>query len=255
LTALTLPGWDKYKWEKTLKDGEIAHHISEELIRESMQPDRMGFDDKLKAQAKRTGNPHKLHDKFIDIVRKEFSPTPTVPDRPAIAVLPRKPKPKKPVKPKIQKISDVRPIAFESEKNSFGNFADPYHSRKVTMYIKVKALQLPSAVRKRLISLAEHKDMYRHEKDMLVIKSQKKRTQSYNKQYVIKLFRALLAEAWRVDLNYLPGIDNLEPHQIVEKEINERKAQELDARTNSFERIKESQNWTIFSLRDPSICR
>jgi len=144
-------------------------------------------------------------------------------------------------------VSDVHPIAFETNTYPLENeFYGPYHRRKIILYVKLSALELPTPVRKRLINIAKHRELYKPAKDLLVIKSQSRRTKNGNKQHVVNILRELLSEAWKADLNYLPPPDELLPHQQIELEIAEKARRAEKERLDSFENIKQKHSWTIF---------
>jgi len=171
-------------------------------------------------------------------------------DRPAVAVKPRKPPPEIPAKPKIKKVSDLYPLAFETNSYPFDEeFYNPYHTRKVILYVKVNALELPTLVKERFVALAKQKGFYDIGKDLVILRSQKKRTKRTNRQYLVRILRAMLAEAWKVDLNYIPAPEELLPHELVEQEVTERTAKEEHEKRNSFDVIKQQQQWTIFRLK------
>jgi len=170
-------------------------------------------------------------------------------DRPAIATKPRKSPPERPKKPKIKKVSDLHPIAFESNYYPLDQeFYNPFHTRKVILYVKVNALGLPTLVKERFVGLAQQRDVYDSGKDLVILRSQKKRSQRANKQYLIRILRAMLAEAWKADLNYIPAPEELLPHELVEKELQEHAAKEELEKRNSFDGIKQQQKWTIFRM-------
>eukprot|EP01124_Arcella_intermedia_P019932 TRINITY_DN2730_c0_g1_i1.p1 TRINITY_DN2730_c0_g1~~TRINITY_DN2730_c0_g1_i1.p1 ORF type:complete len:449 (+),score=97.36 TRINITY_DN2730_c0_g1_i1:32-1378(+) len=230
---------NKYNWEKTLSEGEIARIITNELESEGVTCSMDGFLNRYEEQGKKTSTLLQL-DKDTTL--------PTMDDRPAVAIA--KKGNNKQVKPKIQKVSNNLPIAFET--NYYPNdemFYDPYHTRKVIMYVKVSALDLPKNVKSRLLAIANQRGLYEMGKDLLIIKSQKKRTKRLNKHYVVQILRALLLEAWKADLNYIPGKEQLLPHQAIEYEMKAAQEREQKEYQDSFDRIKEKQHWTIFRVK------
>jgi hypothetical protein len=83
------------------------------------------------------------------------------------------------------KVTNEHPIAFETVHFPLNtDLYSPYRTRKVTMYVKVGALNLPEAVKKRFIALTEYpetqvkviKPRYNHGLDVLKLSSRSQRT-------------------------------------------------------------------------------
>jgi hypothetical protein len=238
----------RFNYENNLTDLELARIIAKELKEKQLVPQLAQYHEKQIART-RPQHPHLSHNLMLGIPEWEKKVANTVPDRPAVAL--PDPKPFKPAKKPISKVSPLHPIAFEY--NTYpGSFLihNPFHSRKVILYVNVAALNMPKHVRNRLVQLCSHKNYYDAQKNMLVIKSQIKNTLRSNKQKVIQIFRELVSEAWKMDLNYMYPPDKLPPHQLIEKEVADKKREEEEEYLNSFEQIKQKSTWTLFRYRE-----
>jgi len=241
---------EKYDMEKKISYGQLSDIVSAELKKEFIEHDLITYDRDLRARLSRVNDPKHTHHRIIDLALKVLNPKDVLLDRPAVAVKPRKPPPEIPAKPKIKKVSDLYPLAFETNSYPFDEeFYNPYHTRKVILYVKVNALELPTLVKERFVALAKQKGFYDIGKDLVILRSQKKRTKRTNRQYLVRILRAMLAESWKVDLNYIPAPEELLPHELVEQEVTERTAKEEHEKRNSFDVIKQQQQWTIFRLK------
>jgi len=149
---------------------------------------------------------------------------------------------------RMHKVSSNLPIGFESTHYPLdADMYDPYNVRKCIFYCKLHSLRLPKIVRTRLLQIAGH--FYNPGKDLFVLKYQKKRTYSENKKYVLGIMSALLREAWKADLNFIPSKpDVLQPHQIVEEEIKQRSLLESQNTLNSFDNITQASDFTLFQI-------
>jgi hypothetical protein len=149
---------------------------------------------------------------------------------------------------RMHKVSGNLPIGFESTHYPLdADMYDPYNVRKCTFYCKLHSLRLPKIVRTRLLQIAGH--FYNDKKDLFVLKYQKKRTYSENKRYVLGIMSALLREAWKADLNFIPSKpDLLQPHQIIEEEIKQKSLLESQNKLNAFDNITETSDFTLFQI-------
>jgi len=109
---------------------------------------------------------------------------------------------------------------------------------------------MPNHVRNRLAQLCSHKNYFDPSKDMLIIKSQMKKTLRANKQRVLQIFRELVNEAWKIDLNYLYPPDKLPPHVFIVKEAANKKREAEEEHLNSFDQIKQKPTWTLFRYKE-----
>jgi len=82
-------------------------------------------------------------------------------------------------------------------------------------------------------------------KDMVIISSMKEHTKTGNRAYCVHVFRELIHEAWKADLNYIPPLDKLHPIQQVMFEKNIR---ENPPKQQSFEDVKSIGAFTLFRL-------
>jgi len=234
--------YETHVWERKMNDLQFAQLISRELAKENLPYYYNEYALKIEKYSKS----HKATKKGVLDFADYVIGKPTIPDRPAVAA-PTAPRIRE-TKAPLLKVSETHPLAFEySDYPHSREIYNPFHSRKVTLYVNITALKLPESVRKRLIELCKKRDYYNLQRNQLVIKSQVKKDLRGNKQKVVQIFRELINEAWKADLNYIVPNNNLLPHQIVDKEITDQKQKELEEIQNSFETIKQkSMSWTLF---------
>lgn len=123
--------------------------------------------------------------------------------------------------------------------------------RKAVLKVYLNNLDLPDAVRERLIQLAGSR--YKPELNMIKLTSRSKPNQSENIANVYSIFRGLMSEAWKADLNYVPPEhDQLEPHQQIEVEIEYEQEKERRQFENDPSNFVKS-GFTFFQIYEPSI--
>lgn len=69
----------------------------------------------------------------------------------------------------------------------------------------------------RLVALAGSR--YDDKTGILKVVGIKRAERAQNKAQALALLRSLLAEAWKADVNFVPTIDPIAPHQKVEREL------------------------------------
>jgi hypothetical protein len=265
VAANPLSNW---KWEKTLDDMSLAEVVAKELERDGIEVTW----DNITRESREHQDRISDQDEVSQMVRSHafgramVKPSELVEDRPAILKPPRHPPPSKPKKEKIVKVNDENPIAFESVHYPLNtDLYSPYRTRKVSMYVKVGALNLPEAVRSRFLALTLYpesqrkvvKPRYNPGLDLLKLTSRSQRTLRGNRAAVVRLFRHLLNEAWKADLNYIPipsesERENLAPHQKIHIEEQIAREKEKSARQQSFDSVKARalNGLTVFRLSE-----
>lgn len=235
---------EKYEWEKDFDDLQLADIIANEMHELAIPNNYEEYKKKL--LAKRPINSLLRKENYKLGFPKFVKGTKTLADRPAVAEEPIT-KPSEPKKP-ISKVSETHPLAFEYSCYPYSNTPNPFHSRKITLIVNVAALNLPKAVRKRLIEICKIRDYYDVQRNQLKIKTQSKKTLGANKKKVVEIFRELMNEAWKADLNYLVPKDKAPPHIIIEKELTDKKKLEEEESLNSWENITSQNSWTLFRV-------
>lgn len=103
--------------------------------------------------------------------------------------------------------------------------------KKAILRVFVDNLKLPHEVRQRFIDLCGER--YNPSTRTVKIVSDIKPSQHENVGNVYKLFRSLISEAWKADLNYIPSKDQFSPHQQIEIEMEgEEKLRQLEEQQN-----------------------
>lgn len=118
--------------------------------------------------------------------------------------------------------------------------------RKAKLYIRVKRLNLPRPVMRRLLELAASR--YDPKLRAIIINEDSMPTQDQNISKVYKVAAALLHEAWKADLNYVPIKDPLPLHQQIQREVDleaEQKAEQEAMEPANFVKPKQI---TLFRL-------
>jgi hypothetical protein len=144
------------------------------------------------------------------------------PSSPAILPFPVSPKMSKSERSKIALVTDKNPLCFVFTSLPFEGkkLNSPFRCRHVKLMLKLSALRLPPNVAARFVELVGPR--YDPETDIVTIVSRKKPNAALNKAYTIHLLHALLSEAWKADLNYVPPPkDPIYPHQEIIKEVQE----------------------------------
>lgn len=257
-----------FKWEKTLDDMSLADVIAKELEREGIEVTWDKITRETRARQERVSDQDDVNQiqRSHAFGRALVKPSELVEDRPAILKPPRHPPPSKPTKEKIVKVTNENPIAFETVHYPLNtDLYSPFRTRKVIMYVKLGALNLPEAVKKRFIALTEYpetqvkviKPRYNAGLDLLRLSSRSQRTLRSNRAAVVRLFRQLLNEAWKADLNFIPPsfsseLASLPPHQRVQVEESMVTAKEAHEKQYSFEMVKDlaSKGLTVFRMAD-----
>lgn len=123
--------------------------------------------------------------------------------------------------------------------------------RKAILKVYLDNLNLPDPVRNRLIELAGSR--YKPKYNMIKLTSRTKPNQSENIANVYSIFRSLISEAWKADLNYVPPEkDQLEPHQQIEVEIeHEQEKERLQSENDPSNFVK--SGFTFFKIYEPPI--
>jgi hypothetical protein len=238
------------KWETEVKfeKDQLAEVVAKEVEARGFKM-TTGWSDKAHAEKDRKfNNPYQNVVATMATLNTGYLPGDRVLNRPALLKPGREKKKFKTGFVRMHKVSKDLPIGFESTHYPLdADMYDPYHVRKCVFYVKLHSLRLPKIVRTRLLQIAGH--FYNPAKDLFVLKYQKKRTYSENKKYVLGIMSALLREAWKADLNFIPSKpDVLQPHQIIEEELKQRSLSESQNKLNSFESITEAADFTLFQI-------
>jgi len=241
---------DRYEDEAELSLDELAVVVAREVQDYGFKISTNWDDRAQAARERRLLNPHNSLMGIMATSKTGYLPGDRILNRPALLKPQRERKKHKNKFVRMKKVSSQLPIGIESRHYPLDNdMYDPYNVRKCVLYCKLHSLQLPKIVRTRLLQIAGH--LYDPGKDLFILKSQKKRTFSANKNYIFSIMTALLREAWKADLNYIPSKpDKLEPHQIVEQELNN-VAKEEEKKKNSFDSISEINDFTLFQITSP----
>lgn len=239
---------DTFDWEIGLDEEDLAKTVAQDLDSIDITPyfgryiTRRSDIEAKKFDAAKTSTPAWKYAVYFDRGTYKYTA-----DRPRV-LLDNVPLKIQATRYKLERLTDETPIAFETtHKPSTGEYYDRYTDRKVKLHIKVGGLYLPKLVRKRFIALANSKGYFNPGRDTVVISYQKEHTKTGNRAYCVRIFRELLHEAWKADLNYLPPPDKLEPLQQV---IAEKEARDNPPKEFSFADIKASSKFTIFRLYD-----
>jgi len=242
------PLHSQWEFECDIPENDLAQIISKELQAEGFEITTKWSDRWHDQRDRSWSNPHTMLMAKIATQGTGFLPTDAIMNRPALLNPSKQFKKHKNRFVRMQKVSEKLPIGFESTHYPLDNdMYDLYFVRKCTMYVKLCSLMLPKPVRTRLLQVAGH--FYDPRKDLLILKYQKKRTFSANKQYVVRLLGALLREAWKADLNFIPSEpDRLQPHQVIDEELKRAPELVLEATMSSFDSISAVQHFTVFQM-------